>query len=117
KDLALGYLASGKLGTQIAQKLDGQPHVGLDQRPQGVVLAAGRNQLQRRDAQTLLENFTGVYRVGTGHMAANIDMVGGGGGKCNQCSISENGLQDEDVRQVHPAFERIVQDENVAILD
>jgi hypothetical protein len=75
-----------------------------------LVGAAGLVELERRDAQALGEDLGRVGRVAARHPAAHVGLVADGAGEGHQPLVYEERRDDEDVRQVHAARERVVHD-------
>ena len=94
--------------------MSGHPRVGAQQREHAVLRDAAGVEPQRRDAQTLLEAFLRVGRHAPRDEAAEVGVVGDGRDDAHQAVASEDRLHDEDVRQVHPARERVVDHDDVA---
>ncbi len=113
-ELPLGDMAGGELRAQIARHLDRQPDVPLDERHDGLVELAGLVEFQRRDAQALGVDLGRVRRVRAGNAPADIGVMAAGAGEREPLALVIKRLEDEDVRQVHAAVERIVHDEDIA---
>ena len=114
-DLALGDLAGRELGAQIAEHLDGDAYVALDQAPQGLVALPAVEQLHRRDPQPLLVDLGRVRRVRAGDPAPDVSLVRGAARERDALAVHEHRLEHEDVGQVHPALEGVVQGVDVAL--
>jgi hypothetical protein len=112
--LPLGDVARGKLGAQIAEHLDRDPHVLLDKREQRGVGLARLVQLQRRDAQPFLIDLGRVRGIRARHTAADVGVMADRRGKGDPLALEVKRLEDEDVGQMHAAIERVVHRENVA---
>ena len=113
-DLALGNRARRKLGAQVAEHLDGDADVALDETPEGLVALTAVEQSHRRNSQPFLIDFGRVRRVRTRDPAADVGLVRGAARERDALAVHEHRLEHEDVGQVHSALERIVQDEHVA---
>ena len=116
-ELALGDVAGGELGAQVAEHLDRHPDVLLDQGEQGLVAPARGIELERRDAQAFLIDLGRVRGVGAGDPAADVGVMADGGGKGEPLALVVERLEEEDVGQVHAALEGVVHHEDVARLD
>ena len=112
--LALRDLARRELGAEIAEHLDGDADVALDQAPQGIVAHPPVEQPHRRDAQPLLVDLGRVRRVRARDPAAHVGLVRGAARERDALPVHEHRLEHEDVGQVHPALERVVEHEDVA---
>ena len=113
-ELRLADMAGGELGPQVAEQLDRQADVLLDERHDGLVELARLVELHRRDAQALGVDLRRVRGVRTGDAAADVDVVADGAGERQPLALVVERLEDEDVGQVHAAVERVVHDEDVA---
>ena len=107
-------MAGRELGAQVAEELDRQADVLLEERHDGLVDLAGLVELHRRDAQTLGVDLRRVRGVRPGDAAADVDVVTDRAGEGQPFALMIERLDDEDVGQVHAAVERIVHDEDVA---
>ena len=116
EELPLGDVAGRELRAQVAVDARRQTHVLLDDREQRFVPLSRRIELERRDAQPLLVDLGRVRRVGPRHAATHVGVMADGGGKRDPAAVDEERLEHENVGQVHPAFERIVEREDVARL-
>ena len=116
-DLALGDVAGGELGAQVAEELDRQAHVLLQQREQRLVARAPVVHAERRNTHALLVDLGGIGGIGAGDPAADIGVMADGGGEGQALSPIEDRLEHEDVRQVHAAVEGVVHDEDIAGMD
>src|SRR5215472_11788778 len=114
---ALADMAGGKLGPQVAKDLDRDPHIALDQCPKRVVARTAVEEFERRYAQPLLVDLGRIRRVRARDPSADIGVMAYRPGPCEEFAAAENRLEDEDVRQMHAALKRVVQDEHVARLD
>ena len=72
---------------------------------------------ERRDPEALLEALLGVGRHRARDEAAEVRVVGDGCHDREQPVAAEDGLDDEDVGQVHAARERVVDHDDVAGLE
>ena len=113
-ELLLADMAGRELGAQVAEQLDRQADVLLEERHDGLVELARLVELHRRDAQALGVDLGRIGGVGARDAAADIDVVADGAGEGQPLALVIERLEDEDVRQVHAAVERIVHDEDVA---
>ena len=116
-DGLLGDMARRELRPQIAEHLNRHAHVLLDQRKQGLVAPAALVEFERRDAEPFLIDLGRVRGVGARHAAADIGLVAHRAGPRDRGVVRaglEDRFEDEYVRQMHAALERIVQDEHVA---
>ena len=113
-ELALGDVAGGELSAQIAEQLDRQADVLLDQREQGLVAHTLGIELERRDAQAFLVDLGRVRGVGPCDPAADVGVVADRGGEREPPAVVVERLEQEDVGQVHAALEGVVHDEDVA---
>jgi hypothetical protein len=112
---ALGDGAGGELGTQIAEHLDRHPHIAVDHHVQGFVGLAALIEAQWRDAQPFLVNLGTVRGIGARHPPADIRVVADGRGDGDALPIHEDRREQENIGQVHPALEGVVEDEDVAL--
>ena len=71
-------------------------------------------ELERRDAQAFLVDLGRVRGVRARDAAADVGVVADRRGEGEPLAVDEDRLEDEDVGQVHAAFERVVHDEDVA---
>ena len=108
-------VAGGELGPEVAHHMDRIARIFFDyleQRPNGL---AALVELEERQPQPLLVDLGGVDGDATGSDAADVAVMGHGGGVALQRIAKENGLDDVDVGQVLAAGAvRIVGDEDVA---
>ena len=116
-ELALRDVAGRELGAQVAEELDRQAHVLLQDREEGLVARALVVEAERRDAHALLVDLGGIGGVGACHTAADIGVVADRRGEGQTLAPVEDRLEDEDVRQVHAAVERVVHHVDVAGMD
>ena len=107
-------MTSRELGAQVAEQLDRQTDVLLDERHDGLVYLARLVELHRRDTQALGIDLGRVGGIRPRHAAADIDVVADGAGEGQPLALVEQRLDHEDVGKVHAAVERIVHDEDVA---
>ena len=107
-------MAGRELGAQVAEQLNRQAHVLLDERHDGLVEDALVVELHRRDAQPLGIDLGRVRGVRAGDPAADIGVVADRAGEGETLALVKQRLEDEDVGQVHAAVERVVHDEDVA---
>ena len=107
-------MAGGKLRTQVALHLHRQADVLLDERHDRLVELACLVKLHRRDAQPFGVDLGRVRCVGASHAAADVGVVATGAGKREPFATVIERFENEDVRQVHAAIERVVHDEDVA---
>jgi hypothetical protein len=114
-ELRLGDVAGGQLRAQVALHLHRQADVLLDERHDGLVELAGLVQLHRRDAQALGIDLGRVGCVRSRDAAADVGVMAAGAGEREPFAVVIERLEDEDVRQVHAAVERVVHDEDVAL--
>ena len=70
--------------------------------------------LHGRDAESFLVDLRGVRRVRAGHAATHVGLVADGRREGDTLALEEDGLQHEDVGDVHTALERIVRAIDVA---
>ena len=82
-----------------------------------VLRHAAAVQAERRDPQPFLEALLGVGRHRARNEAAEVRVVGDGCDDREHPAPAEHGLDDEDVGQVHPAGERVVDHDDVAGLE
>ena len=113
-ELLLGDVAGGKLRAQVAEHLHRQAHVLLDERHDGLVELAGLVELHRRDAQPFGVDLGRVRGVRSRDAPADVGVVADRAGEREPLALVIERLEDEDVRQVHAAVERVVHDEHVA---
>src|SRR6202041_3760965 len=97
----LGDVAGRELSAQIAEHLDRHPHIGLDQREQGLVALAPLVKLQRWDAQAFLVYLGRIRGVRAGHPAANIGVMAYGAGPGDRGLVTKDRLEYENIRQKH----------------
>ena len=117
---ARGDLAGGELAADVAQHAAGHAHVAVDHAEQRGVGLAALVEFQRRDAQALGVDLGAVGRIGARHAPADIGVVADRRGIGDRLAVrcrGEQRLEDEDVRQVHPAVIRVVVDQDVALGD
>lgn len=110
-------MASGHLGSQVAQDLDGHAHVLFNQPDERLIDFAPFIELEGRDSQAFLVDLSGIAGAGSRNAAADIRVMRDGDGKAYQLFLVEDWLNDEDVGQVHSAFVRVVQYESVTRVD
>jgi len=110
----LGDVAGGQLGAHVPQDADGHAHVLLDEPEERLVRLAGVVHLHRRDAEAFLVRLRRLRVVGAGDPTAHVGLVADRRYERQALAPVEDRLQDEDVRQVHPALERVVQAVDVA---
>ncbi|OPZ04004.1 MAG: hypothetical protein BWZ08_02791 [candidate division BRC1 bacterium ADurb.BinA292] len=116
-DVAFAGHAGRDLGLQVAEGHFGDAHIGpQESKERGVGLAAAI-ELEPRDAQAFLKDLGVVAGGAARHAAADIQVMRGGDGERHALVLPEDGADDEDVGGVHPAVERVVQNEEVARLD
>ena len=111
---ALAGVAGRHLRAQVTEGHLRDAHVDPDHRQQRLVRLAAAVQLQPRDAQPVLEDLGVVARRAARQPPAQVEVVGGGHGVGDARSLPVDGLDDEDVGDVHPALEGVVEDEHVA---
>ena len=118
---ARGDLAGGELAADVAQHAARHAHVAVDHAEQRGVGLAALVQLQRRDAQALGIDLGAVRGIGARHAPADIGVMADRRGIGDRLGVlracGEQRLEDEDVRQVHPAVIRVVVDQDVALGD
>ncbi len=118
---ARGDLAGGELAADVAEHAPRHAHVAVDHAEQRGVGLAALVQLQRRNAQALGVDLGAVGGIRAGHAPADIGVVADRGGIGDRSAArfrgGEQRLEDEDVRQVHPAVIRVVVDQDVALGD
>ena len=85
----------------------------MDHLEQSLVALAPVVEPEDRSAQPLLVAPVGIGGVGARDPAPDIRVVADGGGECDMFALEEDGLEDEDVRKVGTAIERIV--ENIQV--
>ena len=113
-ELLLGDVAGCELRAQVTEELHRQPYVLLDERHDGLVEPPRVVEFHRRDAQALGIDLRRVRRVRPRHPAADIGVVANRTGERHALALVKERLEDEDVREVHAAVERVVHDEHVA---
>ena len=74
-ELALRDVAGRELGAEVAEELDRQAHVLLQDREEGLVARALVVEAERRDAHPFLVDLGGIGGVGACHSAADICVV------------------------------------------
>ena len=116
-ELALRDVAGRELGAEVAEELDRQAHVLLQDREEGLVALTLVVEAERRDAHALLVDLGRIGGVGARHPAADIGVVADRGCEGQTLAPVEDRLEDEDVRQVHAAVERVVHHVDVAGMD
>ena len=75
QELLLGDMAGGELGAKVAEDLDRQPHVLLDQGEERLIGLAARIEFERRDAQAFRIDLGRIGSVGTGDPPAHVRVV------------------------------------------
>ena len=108
-------VAGRQLGPQVSDGHLRHPHIGADQGEQGLVGLAPAVELEPGDAQTFLKNLRIVAGRTPRQTAAQIQVVGRAHGEGHAPALPEDGLDNEDVRDVHASFKRIVEDEDIAL--
>ena len=107
-------VAGRELGAQVAHDLHWNADVLLDDLEQGFVGLAPFVQLQRRNAQAFLIDLGGVGGVRPGDASAHVGVVADGRGEGQALAVQVDGLEDEDVGQVHAAGKGVVEGVDVA---
>ena len=106
-------IAGRDLGPEVADGLFGNPDVGPHQLEDRHVRFAPVEELEPGDAESLLKNFRIVASRASGQASSQIEVVGRADGERNPAALDEYGFDDVDVRDVHPAAEGVVHDEDV----
>ena len=97
------HLACGVLGAQIAEHDLRHADIEPDDGRKRFVHLAGTVQLERGDTQAFLVDLRAVGCVGAGDAAAHIGVVADHHRPGQQFALLEDGVEHEDVRQVHAA--------------
>ena len=107
--------AGGQLRAQVPHHLVRHAHIALEEQEEGLVRPAALEDAHGRDAQALLVDLGAVRCVGPRDAPAHIRVVADRRGEGQAHAIDEQGPEDEDVGQVHPALEGVVEREDVAL--
>ena len=102
------HLACGVLGAQIAEHDLRHADIEPDDGRERFVHLASMVQLERGDTQAFLVNLRAVGGVGAGDAAAHIGVVADHHRPGQQFALLEDGVEHEDVRQVHAARIRVI---------
>ena len=87
--------------------------VGQDDVPDRLDVLASLDDLERRDADALLEDLGGVAGEAAGNLAADLRHVADARGEADQLVFVEDGLDDAVLREVAAAAERVVVEDDV----
>ena len=98
---------------QVAVGHPRRAHVGHDDVPDGLHVLAALDDLQRRDAQPLLEDLGGVAGETAGHLAAHLGHVPDARHEGHQLVVVEDGLDDAVLGEVTATPERVVVEDHV----
>ena len=111
---ALAGEARRDLGTDVAEDDVGNADVLLEHVEDGLVRSPCLEQLDRRDAQSLLEDLGRVRAVAARGLAADVGLVADADRPADALVRDEDRLEQVEVRQVRPALVRVVEQELVA---
>ena len=113
-DAPLADVQRADHGLHVAVRHPRRADVGHDDVPDGLDVLAPLDDLQRRDAQALLEDLRGVAGEAARHLAADLGHVPDAGGEGDQLAVTEDGLDDAVLGQVAAAAEGVVVEHDVA---
>ncbi len=113
QDALLADAAGADAGEKIAAPLFGEPDVGHQQGPGRLVQLAALVDLQRRDADPLVEDVGRLARVGAGADPAHVRPVGADGREAEELTVEEHGQEHGHVVQVRAAPVGVVQENDV----
>ena len=114
-DAALAGVATGDLGAQISGTRLRVADIGSDDVEDGAVGPAGLHQLQGRQDQPFLEDLPAVGRLGAGHLAADVDVMGDGRRNGDDLALMEDRAEEHDVRGMGTAAIGVVGDQHIAL--
>ena len=115
-DVRLPHRQRGQLRLQVAPEHVGPADVLLHHRQQVVIEGARLDQLQRRDAQPLLEDLGRRRGIGAGRHAAHVEMMAERADDGDAAPLGEDRAEGQDVGDVLAAAIGIVGDDDIAIL-
>ena len=104
-------------GREVARDFGGQAHIGFEHGQQSVVQTALLIQLDRWDDDAFLVNLGGFGTPTTGHIAANVHPMAGGGEHGKQLATDKDGSHQLHVLQMAATQVGVVHDPDVAILE
>jgi hypothetical protein len=107
-------VAGGELGAEVAEDTGRHADVLLEQSEQRLIRLAGLVHLHRGNAKPFLVDLRRVRGVRARDASAHVRLVADGRRKGQALALVEDRLEDEHVRDVHAALERVVEAVHVA---
>src|SRR5262245_10993539 len=115
-EIALSCLEGCELRIQVAKDHVGHTDVRANDSEDRVAAYAGVVELHRRQAKALLVHLGGIRGVASRNTTPDVDVVPDLEDEEREYPVDEHRLDEENVGQMCSALERVVEDEDIAVL-